>query len=101
MFYYYRNHPDPSTWSKEVLVPMGSMISQSEWDHILSGLQPSTEYTVQLVLTVQGTEPVTSPVFTYTTLGEGNGQFESHSYFCDYFFFVCVHMQTLEYSLLY
>ncbi|XP_071522975.1 uncharacterized protein sas isoform X2 [Panulirus ornatus] len=64
------NHPDPSTWSKEVLVPMGSMISQSEWDHLLTGLDPSTTYTMQLVLTVQGAEPVTSPVFTYTTMEE-------------------------------
>ncbi|KAG7160158.1 epidermal cell surface receptor-like [Homarus americanus] len=61
---------DPSTWSQEILVPMGSIISQSEWDHLLTGLQPSTVYSMQVVLTVHGTEPVTSPVITYTTMEE-------------------------------
>ncbi|KAG0716088.1 hypothetical protein GWK47_010459 [Chionoecetes opilio] len=56
---------DPNTWMTEVLVPMGSLISQSEWHHILTGLQPATQYTLQLVFTVQGTEPIYSPVFTY------------------------------------
>nr|XP_053626827.1 uncharacterized protein LOC128684573 isoform X4 [Cherax quadricarinatus] len=64
------DNSDPSTWSQEVLVPMGSIISQSEWDHILTGLQPSTEYAMQIVLTVQGTKPIASPVFTYTTSDE-------------------------------
>nr|XP_045611196.1 putative epidermal cell surface receptor isoform X12 [Procambarus clarkii] len=63
-------HSDVNTWSQEVLVPMGSIIGQSEWDHILTGLQPSTEYAMQIVLTVQGTKPITSPVFTYTTMDE-------------------------------
>ncbi|XP_050740420.1 uncharacterized protein LOC127010411 isoform X2 [Eriocheir sinensis] len=62
--------PDPETWSKEVLVPMGSIITQSEWDHILSGLEPATEYTLQVVLQVQGTEPIQSHTFTYTTMEE-------------------------------
>ncbi|XP_045125516.1 uncharacterized protein LOC123512922 isoform X3 [Portunus trituberculatus] len=62
--------PDPNTWMREVLVPMGSLILQSEWDHILTGLEPATEYTLQLVLTVQRAEPIFSPVFTYTTMEE-------------------------------
>lgn len=66
-----RGQPDPNTWMRELLVPMGSLILQSEWDHILSGLEPATQYTLQLVLTVQGAEPIFSPVFTYTTMEEG------------------------------
>ncbi|KAG0726285.1 hypothetical protein GWK47_036914 [Chionoecetes opilio] len=53
------------TWMTEVLVPMGSLISQSEWHHILTGLQPATQYTLQLVFTVPGTSPSTHPCFTY------------------------------------
>ncbi|KAG0710786.1 putative epidermal cell surface receptor [Chionoecetes opilio] len=52
LFLRYTNDPvgqaDPNTWMEEVLVPMGSLISQSEWDHILTGLQPATHYTLQL-----------------------------------------------------
>ncbi|XP_063871278.1 uncharacterized protein LOC135106320 isoform X1 [Scylla paramamosain] len=62
--------PDPNTWMREVLVPMGSLIFQFEWDHMLTGLEPATEYTLQVVLTVQGAEPIYSPVFTYTTMEE-------------------------------
>lgn len=50
---------------------MGSLILRSEWDHMLTDLEPATQYTLQLVLTIQGAEPIFSPVFTYTTMEEG------------------------------
>lgn len=50
---------------------MGSIIPKSEWEYILGGLEPATEYTLQVVLTVQGTEPIQSQTFTYTTMEEG------------------------------
>lgn len=50
---------------------MGSIIPKSEWEYILGDLEPATEYTLQVVLTVQGTEPIQSQTFTYTTMEEG------------------------------
>ncbi|XP_042885309.1 uncharacterized protein LOC122261629 [Penaeus japonicus] len=63
-------HSDPSTWSEEVLVPMGTIINHSQWNHVLTSLEPGTSYAMQVVLNVQGAQPVTSPMFTYATMAE-------------------------------
>nr|XP_027226126.1 uncharacterized protein LOC113818162 isoform X7 [Penaeus vannamei] len=61
---------DPETWKQEILVPMGTIINHSQWNHVMTSLEPDTSYAMQVVLNVQGAQPVTSPMFTYTTMAE-------------------------------
>ncbi|XP_063596478.1 uncharacterized protein LOC134773237 isoform X2 [Penaeus indicus] len=61
---------DPATWKKEILVPMGTIINHSQWNHVMTSLEPGTSYAMQVVLSVQGAQPVTSPMFTYITMAE-------------------------------
>ncbi|XP_047482174.1 uncharacterized protein LOC125034466 [Penaeus chinensis] len=61
---------DPATWKQEILVPMGTIINHSQWNHVMTSLEPGTSYAMQVVLNVQGAQPVTSPMFTYTTMAE-------------------------------
>ncbi|XP_069993704.1 uncharacterized protein sas isoform X4 [Penaeus vannamei] len=61
---------DPETWKQEILVPMGTIINHSQWNHVMTSLEPDTSYAMQVVLNVQGAQPVTSPMFTYMTMAE-------------------------------
>ncbi|KAK3879842.1 hypothetical protein Pcinc_015624, partial [Petrolisthes cinctipes] len=61
-------YPDPNTWYEEVVLPESSLISQTKWEHIITGLQPATQYTIQIVLTIHGAEPKLSPIVSYTTM---------------------------------
>ncbi|XP_068226472.1 uncharacterized protein [Palaemon carinicauda] len=57
--------PNPDDWSHEIIVPAGTPIAQSKWDYILHNLEPATQYTMQVMLTILGTDPIMSPVFSY------------------------------------
>ncbi|KAK4294238.1 hypothetical protein Pmani_033123 [Petrolisthes manimaculis] len=63
-------YPDPNTWYEEVVLPESSLISQNKWEHIITDLQPATQYTIQIVLTIHGAEPKLSPIVSYTTMTE-------------------------------
>ncbi|XP_064089509.1 uncharacterized protein LOC135203613 isoform X1 [Macrobrachium nipponense] len=59
--------PNPEDWTREIIVPAGSTISQSKWDYILNDLKPSTQYAMQVMLTIMGADPIMSPVFSYNS----------------------------------
>ncbi|XP_066984324.1 uncharacterized protein sas isoform X7 [Macrobrachium rosenbergii] len=61
--------PNPEDWAREIIVPAGSTISQSKWDYILNDLKPSTQYAMQVMLTIMGADPIMSPVFSYNSPG--------------------------------
>ncbi|XP_076030675.1 uncharacterized protein LOC143018947 isoform X2 [Oratosquilla oratoria] len=59
---------EPGEWREEVLVPSGSLVSSSVWDHPLDGLSANTMYVMQVQLNVLGaSENISSPIFTVTT----------------------------------
>lgn len=65
---------------------MGTIINHSQWNHVMTSLEPDTSYAMQVVLNVQGAQPVTSPMFTYMTMAEGDWVSSWFGGFCVHYF---------------